>query len=54
MARSNHEENFVLPKCRSFSPALYIGQIVTFKDVQDLSYKVAVFCLLLGDSDTLQ
>lgn len=32
--------------------SLYIGQIVTFKDVQGLSYKVAVFCLLLGDSDT--
>ena len=51
VARSNHEYNFVLPKCHSSSPVLYLGQIVTFKDVQDLSYKVAVFCLLLGDSD---
>lgn len=54
-ANLDHEEDFRFPsKYRTSSPVLYIGQIVALKDVQDLSYEVPVFCLLLGNSDTLQ
>ena len=54
-ANLDHEEDFsFLLKYLTSSPVLSIGQIVALRDVQDLSYKVPVFCLLLGNSDTLQ
>lgn len=54
-ANLDHEEDLRFLLIYIFcSPVLYIGQIVALKDVQDLSYEVPVFCLLLGNSDTSQ